>query len=343
MINSITIHQYLEQHINIPIVDVRSPGEYTQGHLPLSFNVPLFSNEERAIVGTAYKQQSKEKAMELGLEFVQPKLQSFIDECNQIKKDKKIIIHCWRGGLRSQSFADHLLNNGFTKVFLLEGGYKSFRTHLNSTFKGNYNLMVLGGYTGSGKTETLHELEKLGEQIIDLEKLAKHKGSAFGGLDELPQSTTEQFENNIFWQWKNLDQDRLIWIEDESRNIGNVLLPQDLYANIRIQKTVFMEIPIDQRAIFLKNSYSLLPQKSLKGAILRIGKKIGGENVHLAIEELEKGNYVNVAKIALKYYDKRYLHGLNKRNKDTVSILKFRDVNPLENADKLRKYVSRND
>jgi len=341
LIQSITIHQYLEEYINIPLVDVRSPGEFAQGQLPLALNVPLFSNEERAIVGTAYKKQSKEKAMEIGLKFVQPKLQSFIDECKRIEKNEKIIIHCWRGGLRSKSFAEHLSNNGFTKVFLLEGGYKSFRTHVLLTFKSNYNLIVLGGYTGSGKTETLHELENLGEQIIDLEMLANHKGSAFGGLGEITQSSTEQFENNIFWEWKNLDKDRLIWIEDESRNIGRVFLPQDLYANIRFQNTIFMEIPVDKRAVFLKCGYSEIPHKSLEDAILKIGKKIGNENVQLAIQELEKRNYINVAKIALKYYDKRYLHGLNKRNKDTVSILQFRDVDPLKNADKLRKYVSR--
>ena len=342
MLQTIDISTYIKKYTHIPIVDVRSPAEYLQGHIPNSINIPLFSDDERTIVGTTYKKQSKEKAIEIGYQFVEPKLDSFSVECAKEKSDDGIVIHCWRGGMRSQSFAEHLVKNGFKNVYLIQGGYKTFRTLVLETFTQNYRLTVLGGYTGSGKTEILHELEKMGEQVIDLEKLANHKGSAFGGFDHIQQPTSEQFENNIFWKWKKLDLTKNIWIEDESRNIGNALLPADLYQNIRSQKTIFIDIPRKERAMFLVEGYSHYSHTDLADAISRITKKIGGLNSQQALNALQNKNYHQVVELVLHYYDKRYLIGLQKRKAENVTKLELKSTHHQQNAIQLIELIKDN-
>lgn len=342
MFELIHVSSYIKKLTELPVVDVRSPSEFKQGHIPGAFNIPLFSDDQRAIVGTAYKQQSKEKAIEIGLQFVQPKLNYFIEECNQRNSKKGIIIHCWRGGMRSKSFAEHLIKNGFSKVYLIDGGYKAFRKTVLQQFELPYNLLVLGGYTGSGKTEILHELEKNNQQVIDLEALANHKGSAFGGFEHKSQTSSEQFENNVYWKWKNLDFSKPIWIEDESRNIGNNLLPAELYKNIRNQKVIFIDIPKKERIDFLVQGYSNYSKQNLTEAINRISKKIGGSNTQLALRELENDNYQAVVQLVLNYYDKRYLIGLQKRNKETVQLIALKNTSHLDNAIQLIKIVQEN-
>jgi len=342
MLQIISVSDYCNKLFHIPVIDVRSPAEFQQGHIPNAINIPLFSNEERVIVGTTYKQQSKEKAIEIGYEFVEPKLALFLEKCTHKKTNDGIVIHCWRGGMRSQSFAEHLVKNGFKNVYLIQGGYKTFRTLVLQTFTENYTLTVLGGYTGSGKTEILHELEKMGEQVIDLEKFANHKGSAFGGFDHIPQPTSEQFENNIFWKWKKLDLTKNIWIEDESRNIGNALLPANLYQNIRSQKTIFVDIPRKERAKFLVEGYSHYSHKDLADAISRITKKIGGLNSQQALNALQNKKYHQVVELVLHYYDKRYLIGLQKRKAENVTKLELKSTHHQQNAIQLIELIKDN-
>jgi len=169
MPKDISITEYLNHFSHWPLVDVRSPGEFDKGHIPHAVNIPLFSNKERAHVGTVYKQNSQQEAIDLGYKYVTPKLQWFIDEANNVSPDKNIVIHCWRGGMRSHAFAQHLKDNGFNRVFVINRGYKAYRHEAQNNFnKGS--LILLGGYTGSGKTHILHQIKKEGHQILDLEK-----------------------------------------------------------------------------------------------------------------------------------------------------------------------------
>ncbi len=339
MLLEIEIHDYLQIINTTPLIDVRSPGEFTKGHIPCAKSIPLFSDEERAKVGTVYKKQSKEKAIELGYKFVNPKLENFISEAKKVAKGgSKIAVHCWRGGMRSQAFAKHLETNGFEEVYVIKGGYKSFRNHALNAFKQPAEIRILGGYTGSGKTYLLYELQNRGYQIIDLEGLAKHKGSAFGNIDFHPQPTIEQFENDLFWEWKELNLSKTIWIEDESHRIGTVNIPMNLYNQMRDTPVYFLDIPKEERAIHLVDEYADSNPEDLANAINRISKRLGGQNTKIALGNLGQNNFYDVAILSLQYYDKYYLRGLATRDQKLVHTLKIKNVNHTENAQLLHNY-----
>jgi len=342
MVERITINAYFENYSHIPIVDVRSPGEFLRGHIPKAHNIALFTDDERAQVGTVYKRQSKEKAIELGYTFVNPKLDYFISASKQIAPNNTIVIHCWRGGMRSEAFANHLHANGFETVYVIEKGYKAFRNHVLSFFEQKFNLKILGGYTGSGKTDILEVLTQLGEQVIDLEGLADHKGSAFGGIGQHEQSTVEQFENNLFHQLYELDLKKTIWIEDESLNIGKIVIPMAFFVQMRENRVYFIDIPRIERAHYLVGTYGIQNKQKLEESILRISKRLGPLNTKLAIEALTNDDFFKVAEISLIYYDKSYLTGLEKRDASAISKIEMDTVNAEINTKILLNYVIRN-
>lgn len=294
-----------------PIIDVRSPGEFAKGHIPGAINIALFSNDERAHVGTVYVQQSKEAAIELGYEYVTPKLQNFINDVLKVAPNKEVIVHCWRGGMRSHAFAQHLAENGFTEVKLIVGGYKAYRNYVLDNLATPAQIKVLGGFTGSGKTHILNELCKLGNQVIDLEGLAMHKGSAFGGIGQLEQPTVEQFENNLYAEFHLLDFNKPIWVEDESIDIGRVKIPMPFFAQMRNSVLYFIDIPQTERAKLLVQDYGACNNQLLAESIKRISRRLGGLSTKNALDYLEQENYYEVAMITLHYYDKLYLKGRN--------------------------------
>ncbi|MFV0378294.1 MAG: tRNA 2-selenouridine(34) synthase MnmH [Mangrovibacterium sp.] len=332
MITKIKIDQYYQQYSQLPLIDVRSPGEYQKGHIPGAFNVPLFSDDERAQVGTMYVQVSREKAIELGYEFVTPKLTDFVIQSEKIAPSREVVVHCWRGGMRSAAFAQHLANNGFRKIYLIEGGYKAYRKRALQTFEQPFNLKLIGGYTGSGKTRILKYIGELGHQVIDLEGLACHKGSAFGGIGQAGQPSTEQFENNLFDKFRVLDFAKPIWVEDESHNIGHVKIPMNLFRQMREQTLLFLDIPVQERARLLVEEYGNCQREELANSIGRIYRKLGGLMAKSALQYLEEGNYVEVALIALFYYDKTYLTGMRTRNESKVLTIKLANTDVEKNA-----------
>lgn len=337
MISTITIDDYFS--LSYPLIDVRSPGEYAKGHVPGAVNIPLFSNDERAHVGTVYKQQSKEAAIELGYKYVTPKLQGFIDEALAVAPNKQVAVHCWRGGMRSQSFAQHLSDNGFERVFLIDGGYKTYRNYVLRFFEKPFILRVLGGYTGSGKTYILDEMNQTGLQVANLEGLAHHKGSAFGGIDQGTQPTVEQFENDLHAQFLKFDISKPIWLEDESYNIGSVKIPMPLFNQMRQAMLYFIDIPATERVKHLVDEYSHCNFKSLVESIHRIAKRIGYDNEKKAIEYLEAKNYHAVATIALRYYDKSYLRGMDSRDSNKVQKITLSGINHSANARDIMQYI----
>lgn len=295
------------------LFDVRTPAEFAKGHIPGALNLPLFSNEERAVVGTIYKQQSPELAMLKGLEFAGKKMRWYVEEAQRLAGDKSIAVHCWRGGKRSESMGWLLGQAGF-EVLTLQGGYKAYRRYAQDFLaKQTARLIVLGGYTGSGKTEVLHALAEAGEQVLDLEALAHHKGSAFGALGEDGQPSVEQFENDLFEAYAKLDHTRRIWLEDESKAIGRVYLPNGFWQQMSHAPIIQLNIPLEARIQHLVEVYAKFPPEKLIASFQRIKKRLGGQHLNAAMEALERRDFAEAAHIALVYYDKTYAHSLQRK------------------------------
>lgn len=305
---SIGVEQWWAETPKRTLFDVRTPAEYAKGHIPGALNMPLFSDEERAVVGTIYKRQSPRQALLKGLEFVGGKMAWYVREAIARAEGNKVAVHCWRGGQRSGSLSWLLEFAGF-EVQVLKGGYKAYRSHLHQTFsEKRLRMVVLGGPTGSGKTKLLQSLAAAGEQVIDLEHIAHHKGSSFGALGEIPQPTVEQFENNLFEVFRSVDPGRRVWVENENRAIGRVFMPEGFWEQFRRSPLVEVEIPFEARLQYLVHTYGAFPPGLLQEAFLRLEKRLGGQHCKAAVEALEAGDLATAGAIALRYYDKSYAH-----------------------------------
>lgn len=328
----LSVGEFLQQCGERILLDVRSPAEYAQGHIPQAVSFPLFSDTERAQVGTAYKQQSKEAAMLLGLRIVGPKMEGFVRKAGELAPDRRLAVHCWRGGQRSQSMAWLFRQAGFD-VVTLDGGYKSYRRHVLETLEQPaLQLLVIGGKTGTGKTKILHALRDQGEQIIDLEGLAHHKGSAFGSIGEAPQPTVEEFENALFEAVRQIEPGRRTWIENESRSIGRVYIPDGFWDRMKKAPLYNIEIPFDCRIQNLVDDYVGFAAEELEAAFLRIERKLGGQHLKAALEALRQNDYPAAAAIALKYYDKTYRYGLENSTAPEIRMLSFKTGDPVQIA-----------
>lgn len=312
-------------------VDVRSPGEFTAGHIPGAINIPLFTDEERAVVGTLYKQTSPEAAMKAGLKIAGEKMPRYLEAAKSLKRDKNLVIHCWRGGKRSEAM-HWLFNFSGIKAFRLTGGYKSYRNLIQSYFEDNsFDFRILGGYTGSGKTEILKEMAKQGHQVIDLEKIAHHKGSAFGSIGEEIQPTNEQFENNLFNAFSSLDISKPVWLENESRNIGKVYLPEPLWLKMRNSKLYNIEVDREARLQRAIQYYSTPAEiEELRSSFSKIKKRLGGLEYQNAMQALDRNDLREAASIALKYYDKSYTFQL--QNWKTEKVIHLPQCHTVEDA-----------
>jgi tRNA 2-selenouridine synthase len=349
-IQRIELEKFLMLANEHPVLDVRSPGEYNHAHIPGAFNLPLFSDEERKIVGTAYKQESREKAIKIGLKYFGKKMVQMVEETENIiaasdkksetenQKSKIVLVHCWRGGMRSAGVAWLLDLYGF-KVYTLVGGYKVFRNWALKQFEKSYNFNILGGYTGSGKTDLLQVLSKKGEAVIDLEGLAIHKGSAFGGIGLPKQPSQEMFENLLATQLNALSNrsDHPIWMEDESQRIGLVNIPPSLWKTMRRSPVYFLDIPFEERLNYLTEEYGKLDKEKLLNAVIRIKKRLGGLETKTAVNFLIEDEIKESFRILLKYYDKHYLKGLQNREdlRSLLNNIRCERVDAVKNAETL--------
>ncbi|MDI1354998.1 MAG: tRNA 2-selenouridine(34) synthase MnmH [bacterium] len=342
-ISKVTIEEFLKFDKNIPILDARSPAEHAHAHIPGAVSFPIFSDEERARIGTAYKQESREKAIKIGLDAFGKKMLSMVETLDAYFTEHKISskevrVHCWRGGMRSATVAWLLDLYGY-KVYLLTGGYKVYRNRVLQQFEKNYRLKILGGYTGGNKTGALQELKKMGEAVIDLEGLAGHKGSAFGNLDSIPQPGQEHFENLLAFELEKESSipHKMIWVEGESQRIGLVNIPKSFFINMRNSTLLFLDIPFEQRLDHILSGYGKYEKEHLIGAILRIKKRLGGLETKNAINALLEDNVRECFAILLHYYDKLYLKStLNKTEGEReITYLNSASTDAKLNATKL--------
>ncbi len=372
-IEKLHTEQFLELAKQFPVLDVRSPEEYKHAHIPGAHSLPLFTDEERKIVGTAYKQQSREQAIKIGLHFFGVKMRKIVEEVEEIIGNRQlainnsetqqngkplqiancILVHCWRGGMRSAGIAWLLDLYGF-KVYTLVGGYKKFRNYVLDTFKPPFQFSILGGYTGSAKTELLKTLKEKGEKVIDLEHIANHKGSAFGSIGMPPQPGQEMFENILATELRyqsaisssqpatvpiancQLLTANCIWLEDESQRIGQVNIPSDIWKNMRQSPVYFLDIPFEERLKHIVQEYGQLNLEMVINAVERISSKLGHLNAKTAILLLKEGEITESFEILLKYYDKHYFKSLHNREgiNSLLRTVDCKSVTP-ENADQL--------
>lgn len=304
----------VDQFLSAPglMLDTRSPGEYQQGHLPNAVSFPLFTDAERAQVGTCYKQQGRDEAVELGLALVGPKLAGFVQQAKTLAPDRQVRLHCWRGGMRSGSMAILLETAGF-QVSVLNGGYKAFRRWVRTVLATPKPVLTLGGMTGTGKTEILADLAQRGEQVLDLEALANHRGSSYGSVGLPPQPSTEHFENLVAMQWWAYEPSRPVWIEAESRRVGTCRVPDELFQQMMNAPVIEIVRSRQERIDILKREYGQADRAALIQATERIRKRLGGDRTQQAIERIQAGDADTAIDIVLNYYDKTYQYDLERR------------------------------
>ncbi len=318
-----------------PLIDVRSPNEYYKGHMPNSINIPLFDNDERAIIGTQYKKYGREKAIQEGLIFFERKIDSLLNKLfhyinsQQIKNldldiNKQLIrVYCARGGMRSMSVS-WLLERYNQKNISLIGGYKKYRNWTLNHFSKTWNIVVIGGKTGTGKTKLLNVMDKHSYQVIDLEGIACHRGSTFGGLGMKKQPTNEHFENTIAEKLSSFKIEKFIFVEAESANIGKCRIPHEFFNQMKTSRRIEIIRSFSNRLDELINTYSVFSKKELEDSVLRIKKRLGPQRTKIAIESIKEEKWNIVCQSVLEYYDKCYEY--EKDRKDNITLLDLTDL-----------------
>jgi tRNA 2-selenouridine synthase len=336
------VEQFVEKCSRALVLDVRTPAEYQRGHIPGAVNLPLFTNEERSVIGTLYKQQGREPAVLKGLEFVGPRMRAIVESVRTLAAGKPVMVHCWRGGMRSNSVA-WLLQTAEMQVDVLHGGYKAFRQFVLGIFEQKFPFIVLSGATGTGKTAILQSLKQAGEQVVDLEGLAHHKGSAFGHLGEANQPTQQQFENELALQLLQLNRHQLIWLEDESRYIGSCCLPEAFWRQKTAAPILLLNMPRELRVQRLMGDYAHFSMDDLRDATQRLTERLGGANTKHALSLLEQNNLPAFTDFLLQhYYDKLYQYGLEKRSAPQIFELPTHTNDAGENARLILQFVRNN-
>jgi tRNA 2-selenouridine synthase len=315
-----------EKLINPIYIDMRSPSEYAMGHIPQSVNIPLFTDAERAEVGTIYKQIGMEDAKQLGLTIVSAKLPELVGQIRKLaKSDRTVLIYCWRGGMRSKSVVSILDVMGIP-AFQLLGGYKAYRNHVLDSLR-NFNLkpqiIVLCGSTGVGKTQLLALLKEKGEPVIDLENLANHRGSAFGHVGKGLPATAQNFDAAILSELKRVNDQPYILVECESKRVGNVYIPDVLFKAMQTGKKILAQANIETRVSRLLQEYTGTQNQNhvaIINSIQILQKKLGHKRVETLLAQMNSGQLDDVVRsLLVDYYDP--LYGYEKINLSAFDLV----------------------
>lgn len=303
-------------------VDVRSPLEYEEDHIPGAINIPILDNEERVIIGTIYKQEGKENAIRRGLDFVSPKLKELYQRLKDLNQQyDEIVIYCFRGGMRSSSVVDFARSCGLT-LSKLEGGYKSYRRHVMEYLENigaYFKFVVLHGHTCIGKTEMLLALEKENMGVLDLEFFAKNSGSVFGDIFYKGKRPSQKFfETQLFAKLQSLQKNKIryVFMESESKKIGRCTLSAHFWKMMQEGKHILVEASLAARVARCVHDYTLKSpdnDEQLISSVENLKDKLGKERVKELIEQIKQKKYAEVAEyLMVHYYDCLYLHSQDK-------------------------------
>ncbi|MGO1367945.1 MAG: tRNA 2-selenouridine(34) synthase MnmH [Senegalia sp. (in: firmicutes)] len=320
---------------DVVYIDVRSPKEYNEDTIPNSINIPLFNNEEREKIGYTYTQINKDEAYRMGLEHASHKLVQYYDIIKEItNSNKNVVLFCYRGGMRSSSIAQ-VLNIMNMPIYIIHGGYKEYRNFVINNLEkyGNkFNFIVLHGYTGVGKTKALVSLESNGFDVLDLENIAQNSGSVFGNIFFTNKSSNQKkFESLLLDKFINF-KNKLIFVESESKRIGNSIMPDFLYQNIQNGYHILMETNIENRVEIIGYDYLNNKENNTEAvidAIRHLKKRLGNETISKLENEFINGNYKYVIKeLMINYYDPLYDYSI-KKVKEYDSVVYYEDINTL--------------
>lgn len=309
-------------------IDVRSPNEFEEATIPNAINIPLFNNEERALIGTIYKTESPEKATEIGLELVSPKISTLIKEIKtSLTNGQKPIFFCWRGGMRSKTVAT-LYELVYPKhVYRLNGGYRAYREYILeqiANIKIENPTFVLHGMTGVGKTILLNKLRGFDKElaVIDLEHLAGHRGSIFGGIGDIIPVNQKKFDSIIYEILHSLDRKKAILLEAESKRVGKVLVPDNVMSVKEKGYHILINASLDKRIERIIADYKPDENKdNLYNAFLRIARRLPTEIRHEIDTAFNNYDFYTVVKLFLiHYYDPKYQHSTDQYQGEFIEI-----------------------
>ena len=309
----LAIAQFGKEHNQFDaIIDVRSPAEFALDHIPGAINFPVLNNEERVKIGTLYKQVSPFAAKKLGAAIVSRNIaqhleQSFLD----FPREWRPLLYCWRGGERSGAFT-HVLNRIGWKAMQLEGGYQGFRRvvidDLDLAAK-QFQFQVICGMTGSGKTRILHELKVLGAQVLDLEGLAIHRGSVLGNEPDIDQPSQKGFETALWNALHDLDPNKPVFIESESKKVGGVHVPDALMEKIRHGRCIELRSSVATRVSWLLHEYAhfLTDTTTFKEKLALLTSRYGKVQIAEWLTQIDAGHFdALVTDLLVKHYDPAY-------------------------------------
>ena len=315
------------------IIDVRSPCEYKDDHIPGSINLPVLNDKERNLIGTIYKKESPFKAKKLGASLISKNISVFIKNkfINNLGSWKPLI-YCWRGGQRSKSIAITLSEIGW-EVHLLRGGYKTYRKKVNNSLNKiikDHKFIILRGKTGTAKTRIIEKLIFNGESAINLENLAKHKGSLLGNYPNIPQPSQKFFESLLYYEFKKLKKNTSVFIESESSKIGDLFLPSKLIEKIENSPCIEIKSTVENRASFLVKDYKnfILKKNSFNKLFTHANTRLGKNIVNKWKNNYKSKNWKELAlQLIVEYYDPLYSFKKNQKNNKVLESYNLKTLN----------------